>query len=199
MPKLFLALIGCKPTGRHIEQHDVFFGVAESIAGIIPAVNFFWPEVKNKFHLDAWREVNVVDGYSVEVVEKSNSMGRSKARLFFINLGGYKPGEFEEFHYKLITAAQNKSEAIRTAKKTAFYLHTGFKGAPSHVDDKYAIDVDDVYEIKDILPAAQAEKYSIILQPSRPGQEEDILQLGYFTISSFKQARFMLNKDDHTI
>lgn len=195
MPKLFLALIGCKPAGRHTEQHDVFFGVAESIGGIIPAINAFWPEVKNKFHLDAWREVNVVDGYSVEVVEKGNSMGQSSARLFFINLGGYKPGEFEEFHYKMVTAALNKGEAIRAATKTAFYLHTGFKGAPAHVDDKYAIDVDDVYEIKDILPPAQGKKYSIILKPALPGREEDILQLGYFTISSFKQARFMLNKD----
>ncbi|MEP6700612.1 MAG: DUF1543 domain-containing protein, partial [Bacteroidota bacterium] len=31
MPKLFMLLIGCKPLGRNIEQHDIFFGIGETI------------------------------------------------------------------------------------------------------------------------------------------------------------------------
>jgi hypothetical protein len=186
MPKLFMLLIGCTPAGRHTEQHDVFFGVGESLADLIPAINDFWPEVKNKFHLDAWREVKLVDGYQVQVVEKTGQLESSPVKLFFLNLGGYKPGEFEEFHYKIIVAAPNKAVAIRAAKKTTFYRHTSFKTAPSHVDDKYGIDVDDAYEIKDILNPVQSARYKIVLKRAEPVLQEDILHLGYFKISSLK-------------
>ena len=54
----------------------------------------------------------------------------------------------------MIIAAANKSKAIDRAKKTAFFRHTGFKGATSHIDDKYGVAVDDLYEITDILPAS---------------------------------------------
>lgn len=50
---------------------------------------------------------------------------------------------------------------MQIAKETAFYLHTGFEGAISHIDDKYGLDVDDLYEIYDILPVADKEKYSV--------------------------------------
>jgi hypothetical protein len=197
MLKLFMALVGCKPQGRHTEQHDVFFGIADSIAELLPVIGSWWPEVKNKFHLDAWREVNYVDGYSVQVVENDDQVGRGIARLFFINLGGYKAGEFEEYHYKMLTAAPDKNRAIRAAKQTSFYRHTGFKTAPSHIDDKYGIDVDDMYEIKDILPSLQQATYRIRLDAAGPGHSEDPLHLGYFPIHSFKQARSVLNKGNN--
>ncbi len=186
MPKLFMALVGCRPPGRHTEQHDVFFGIAENIRELLPAISGFWPEVKNKFHLDAWREINYVDNFAVQVVENSNQIGKNTNRPFFLNLGGYKPGEFEEFHYKMLTVAMNKSDAIGRAKQTAFYRHTGFKTAPSHLDDQYGIDVDDMYEIKDILPALQRKTYGILLSPAKTAFAEDILRLGYFPIHSFK-------------
>ncbi len=186
MPHLFMVLIGCTPDGRHTEQHDVFFGVGDSPADLVPAINEFWPEVKNKFHLDAWREVNHVGGYKVQVVEKTGQPESSPVKLFFLNLGGYKPGEFEEFHYRILIAAADKAAAIRAAKKTTFYRHTGFRTAPSHVDDKYGIDVDDAYELKDILNPQQREMYKIVLTPETQALQDDILHLGYFKISSFR-------------
>jgi hypothetical protein len=186
MPKLFMLLVGCKPAGRHTEQHDVFFGIGESVKQLLPAVNDFWPEVKNNFHIDGWREVTKVDGYRVCVAAKEMDPAGSPLKLFFINLGGYKPGEFEEFHYKLVAAASTKGDAIRAAKKTAFYRHTGFNTAPAHVDDKYGIDVDDAYEIKNILNDASCSSYQIILNTARDEDPEDVVHLGYFTISSFK-------------
>ncbi len=100
------------------------------------------------------------------------------AKLFFINLGGYKPGEFEEYHYKMLVAATGKGMAIQQAKQTAFYKHTGFKGATSHIDDKYGIDVDDVDEINDILPAHLKEKYAILLSPAEHTHTDEMV-LGY--------------------
>jgi hypothetical protein len=183
MMKLFMLLIGCTPEGRNIEQHDIFFGIGNSAKDLVPGVISSWPEAKGKLHLDAWREVTNVNGFGVTVIphQKINN----PATLFFINLGGYKQNEFEEFHYKMIVAAGDKGEAIKQAKNTAFYKHTGFKGADSHVDDKYGVDVDDIFEIADILPAEIKKQYTLLITPGTEVLPEDELHLGYFKLSIF--------------
>lgn len=175
-----MLLLGCSPAGRNTEQHDVFFGIANSMQELVPDIIAFWPEVKGKIHLDAWREVNHVNGFSVKVVEPSTAS--SAARLFFINLGGYKRNEFEEFHYKMLVAAADKGDAIQHAKKTAFFRHTGFKGANAHVDDKFGVDVDDIYEIRDILSSSSKAAFSIQVEKAPPGDAEDEIHLGYFKL-----------------
>ena len=182
--KLFMLLIGASPPERNIEQHDVFFGIGDSIKDLIPGVEAFWPG-NNKLHFDAWREVTSVNGYKVEVVLKNESKQNSSFKLFFINLGGYKQNEFEEFHYKMIIAAADKAEAVNISKQTAFFKHTGFKGATSHIDDKFGVDVDDVYEIADILPVIAKEKYSLLVSPAN-SLPDDEMNLGYFKLSMFQ-------------
>jgi len=184
MPKLYMLLIGASPPDRNIEQHDVFFGIGDSINDLVPDVLAFWSG-NNKIHFDAWREITRVNGYKVEVVLKNESKPNSPFKLFFINLGGYKQNEFEEFHYKMVIAAANKSEAINLSKQTAFFRHTGFKGATSHIDDKFGIDVDDIYEITDILPAAIKDKYSLLITPA-DSLTDDEIHLGYFKLSMFQ-------------
>jgi hypothetical protein len=179
-----MLLIGCKPQGRHTEQHDVFFGIAPSIKELIPQLIAFWPEAEGKLHIDAYREVKYVNGYTVKVIPSAEPLSPS-AKLFFINLGGYKEHEFEEFHYKMIIAAPDKATAIQQAKQTAFYQHTGFEGANSHIDDKYGVDVDDVYQIEDILSAAVKTNFKLHLSKSET-DEQDELRLGYFKLSSFE-------------
>lgn len=181
--KLFMLLLGCKPAGRHTEQHDIFFGIASSLADLVPAFTAFW-QGSGKLHIDAWREVTHVDGYTVNVVEKSDTANKDGAmKLFFLNLGGYKEHAFEEYHYKLLAVAKEKTEAIQQAKQTAFYKHTGFKGADSHIDDKYGVDVDDIYQIVDILPDEMKKKYSLVLAPAE-AVTEDEWHLGYTKLSS---------------
>lgn len=176
-----MILLGCKPEGRNTEQHDLFFGIGTSLSDVKADIIEFWKEAKGKIHIDGWREVNWVDGYKIEVTGKENLSASANEKLFFINLGGYKENEFEEYHYKMLTVALDKGLAIQKSKQTAFYKHTGFKGAVSHVDDKYGIDVDDIYEIEDILPAHLKEKYCIRI--SKPDDnEEDQLHLGYLKI-----------------
>jgi len=177
--KLYMVLLGGKPKGRHTEQHDVFFGIASSLKALIPDFNAFWPEAKGKMHVDGWQEINNVNGYEVSVIPKSEANEASAAQLFFINLGGYKQDEFEEFHYKLAIAAPDISKAIKIAKETAFYKHTHIEGAASHVDDKYGIDVDDTYKVADILPENMKEKYEIHLKLSNTNTV-DPMHLGYF-------------------
>ena len=177
-----MILLGSKPKGRRTEQHDIFFGIAETLKDMVPFIIESWPEAKGDIHIDAWREVNTVDGYKVSVINKQEAVAETKTtKLFFINLGGYKKNEFEEFHYKMIVAGESKSIAVQKAKQTAFYKHTGFKGAPSHIDDKYGIDVDDVFEIEDALSKQMSDVYSIVLTPGA-NEKEDIMNLGYYML-----------------
>lgn len=179
-------MLGCTPRGRNTEQHDIFFTIASGISETVPAILAFWPEARGKIHIDAWREVTGVDSFSVEVAPRNAKQPdpeNTEPKLFFINLGGYKENEFDEFHYKMLIAAPDKSQAIQQAKLSAFYKHTGFKGAPSHIDDKFGVDVDDIYAIEDILPAHLKEQYSIRLQTNTTHPEDEI-HLGYFKLDA---------------
>lgn len=180
-PKLYMLLLGCRPPGRHVEQHDIFFGIAPSLSELVPQIKAFWPEVGDKIHIDAWREVTMVDGYRVSIVQKGET-SEKKEQLFFINLGGYQPNKFEEQHYVLLTVKENKAEAFRRAKDTLFYQQNGFDKAVSHIDDRYGIDVDDLYEIEDILPPLQKDRYGLQLTPME-GLVEDEIHLGYLPLS----------------
>lgn len=181
--KLFLLILGCVPAGRNTEQHDTFFGIGNSLAELLPQIKQFWTD-GGKIHIDSWREVTMVDGFSIQVVPKSEV--RSEHKLYFLNLGGYKPNDLEEYHYKLLAVADTKTVAIQSAKQTAFYLHTGFKGATSHIDDKYGVDVDDVHEIADILPRDIRSKYSLLIEKKTGILPEDELHIGYVKLSSLE-------------
>jgi hypothetical protein len=181
-----MLLLGSTPKGRHIEQHDIYFGIANSLKEMVSSIVAYWPEAQGKIHIDAWREVTAVDGFEVKVIEKSSIENAvvetaNKPKLFFINLGGYKQNEFEEYHYKMLAVGSDKGAAIQQAKQTVFYKHTGFKTAESHIDDKYGVDVDDIYAIEDILPTELKEKYSIVISPST-NEVTDETHLGYFKL-----------------
>lgn len=180
-----MLLLGCKPNGRFTEQHDIFFGAGESLKDLVPDILSFWPDA-GKIHIDAWRTVTEADGYEIKLVPReneTNTIDTNNPQLFFINLGGYKENEFEEFHYKMLVVGKDKGEAIQKAKESAFYQHTGFTGAVSHIDDKYGVDVDDLYEIEDILPMSIKEKYSVQLT-SKDAIPKDEWILGYTKLSS---------------
>jgi len=176
--KLYMILLGCKPAARNTEQHDVFFGIGETLSDVKKDILNFWKEANGKIHIDAWREVKQVDGFKISVEERDDPVATTRERLFFINLGGYKPNEFEEYHYKMLTVSTDKGTAIQKAKQTAFYKHTGFDGASSHIDDKYGIDVDDVYEIEDVLPENLKNRFCIRVELAAD-QREDRIHLGY--------------------
>ena len=177
-PKLYMILLGCTPKGRHTEQHDIFFGIGHSLVHLKPAMKQFWPETQ--LHIDAWREITNVDGYKIEVVLKTDAKENTN-QLFFLNLGGYKENEFEEFHYKMLAVAANKSNAVKAALKTAFYKHSSLPGpGTSHIDDRYGVDVDDIYAIEDILSDDFKKQYCIqISNAAVVGLDEDELHLGY--------------------
>lgn len=183
MKRLFMALLGCKPPGRFTEQHDIFFGIGDSLKSLVPDIIYSWPEAHGEIHIDAWREVNYVDQRIIQVAERQDPDDTPQQdQLFFINLGGYKQNEFEEYHYKMLVACADKATAIRQAKSTAFYRHTGFEGASSHIDDRYGVDIDDIYQIEDVLSNEVKQKFRILVSPAAEATEDE-LHLGYFRLN----------------
>lgn len=176
--KLFMVILGCTPKGRLTEQHDIFFGIGHTLKDLIPAMKAFWPGTV--LHIDAWREVTSVDGNRISVVPSDGNP--SGTQLFFVNLGGYRPGEFEEYHYKILSVG-TMPEAVKKSRQTAFYKHFGFKGAESHVDDKFGIDVDDLFDVGDLFRG----RYALAIHPE-PGIADDELHIGYIRIEKLLKA-----------
>ena len=178
--KLFMILIGCKPKNRRTEQHDIFFGIGKELKDFIEPIKDFWPDADGKIHIDAYRMVNKIGEYEITVVEKNSStVPDTELKLFFVNLGGYKPNEFDEFHYKELIVAPNLAKATEKAKRTVFWKHH----STAHIDDKYGLDVDDIYEIEDLLLDADKVKYHIQIVP-KTGLKEDVVANGYFKLSA---------------
>lgn len=175
-----MILLGCTPKGRFTEQHDIFFGIGTSLKELVPNMKDFWPEAKGRIHIDAWQKVTCVDGFEIEVVSNDEKLEQEE-HLFFLNLGGYKEDEFEEYHYKVLVVAKTKAEAIKKAKQTTFYKHCSFKGAESHIDDKYGVDVDDIHNIEEILSDKFKSQYRLKITKTNVISENE-KHIGYLKI-----------------
>lgn len=194
MPTLYMVQLGGRPKGRLIEQHDIFFGVAGQLPELITDINNHWSEVKNKWHIDSYRAVTKVDNYAIKLVEANEKVeNSSNLKLFFINLGGYQQGSFEEFHYKLLVVATSQADAIKQAKQSAFYKQFTFKdkdspfNAASHIDDKFEVDVDDIYNINDLISNVQLLIEPIINTENGLETEEDKEYVGYLSIKNLRK------------
>lgn len=177
---LFYIILGATPQGRNIEQHDVFFGIANQLKDLVPDIKDFWKEAGENIHVDGFQKVNFVDGFRIKIVEKSSIVQENK--LFFVNLGGYKKGFFAEFHEQHLMVGKSMGEVLKRVKQTEFYKTMGFETAVSHVDDKFGVDVDDIFEINDILPQKMKEKFTIIVENSEEIFENET-KVGYFKLN----------------
>lgn len=181
MQKLFMVILGCNLPNRFIEQHDVFFGIAPSLVDLKPDFINFWPEAGEKLHIDSYRIVQKVGKYKISIVDASTKKSNG-LHLYFLNLGGYKPADMEEYHYKQIIVASSMAEAIRLGKEDTFWKHYN----EPHVDNKFGIDVDDIYLVEDMLPASISSQFSIQIEEDSENLSEDSLQIGYMKLSKLK-------------
>ena len=195
MPTLYMIQLGGRPKGRLIEQHDMFFGVANQVNELIADINNHWPEVKNKWHIDSYRAISKVDNYVIKLVESNiQAECANDLKLFFINLGGYQQDSFEEFHYKLLIVADSQADAVKQAKQSEFYKQFTFKdttspfNAASHIDDKFEVDIDDIYNVNDLI-----SNVKIIIEPLARALDksinviEDKKYVGYLSIKNLKK------------
>ena len=192
MLTLYMVQLGGRPKGRLIEQHDIFFGAASQVSDLIADINEHWPEVKNKWHIDSYRAITKVGSYAIKLIEPSQQLKAADLKLFFINLGGYQQGSFEEFHYKLLIVAPNQADAIKQAKKSDFYKQSTFKdktspfNAASHIDDKFAVDIDDIYNVNDLISNVQLS-IEPISDTDELNAKEDKEYVGYLSIKNLKK------------
>ena len=195
MPTLFMVQLGGRPKGRLIEQHDIFFGVANQVRELVEDINHHWPEVKNKWHIDSYRAITKVGNHTVKLIESNNQAANDNGlKLFFINLGGYQQGSFEEFHHKLLIVAATQADAIKQAKQSTFYKEFTFKdkdspfNAASHIDDKFQVDIDDIYDVNDLVSNIQ-----ILIEPrihnshELANADEDKEYVGYLSIKNLRK------------
>jgi hypothetical protein len=178
--KLFLVLLGANPKCRLVEQHDFYFGIAATLKELVPDLRTYWPEAGNTLHIDGWREVTQVEGYQIQVIPKIPGTIAEK-QLFFINLGGYQTGILEEQHYTMLTVQDDRQPAVKASMKSHFYKTNNAKGAHSHIDEKYGVDVDDIIRIDDALSKDLKEKYQLKITPVKILVEDEI-HLGYFKL-----------------
>lgn len=181
MMNLYMVILGCNLPNRHIEQHDVFFNVGTDLLSLKQSMYDFWPEAGEKLHIDSYRAVSRVGNYEIKIVDRGNWDTQNELNLYFLNLGGYKPNDMEEYHYKQLVVAKSIEEAIATATENTFYKHH----SEPHVDNKYGMDVDDIYLVSDILPIHIKDKYSLHIVESHAPNKEDDLVIGYIKLSEW--------------
>ena len=194
MLTLFMVQLGGRPKGRLIEQHDIFFGVANEVSELIDDINQHWPEVKNKWHIDSYRAISKVDNYAIKLVESSSQAeSANDLKLFFINLGGYQRGSFEEFHYKLLIVAATQADAIKQAKQSEFYKAFTYKdkdslfNAASHIDDKFEVDIDDIYNVNDLISNVRLLIEPITNESHELVNADDKEYVGYLSIKNLRK------------
>ena len=78
----------------------------------------------------------------------------------------------------MLIVAEEKSSAIKKAKESEFFK----RYFSPHIDDKYGVDVDDVFEIEEVLPEDMKAKYQLAFTPMN-GLLEDEIILGYMPIN----------------
>ncbi|SJN45390.1 hypothetical protein FM107_13615 [Sphingobacterium sp. JB170] len=176
-----MVLLGCKPEGRFIEQHDIYFGIAEELPELKNDMIEYWPQARGKLHIDAWKKITYVEGYTI-LVRPRNDAAEQRNKLFFVNLGGYRENDFEEYHFKQLVVAESLELASRLAKKTRFFIDH----ISPHIDDKYGLDVDDIFDVEDIISPSLRAQYSLEIVPIDSNLAlEDTPNIGYLKFSDF--------------
>lgn len=83
---LFMLLLGCKPSDRHIEQHDIYFGIAKQLGELVPSIENYWPEPKDDIHVDSWRRVTKVGNYQISI--STEPVDNKELKLYFCQSRG---------------------------------------------------------------------------------------------------------------
>lgn len=160
--KLFAVYLGGRADRCNIELHDVVFVVGASIEDTYPALANKWFGNLEQFHIDSYVELKKIDGYKIELSKDAPKENTKK--LYFINLGAYKPGEFTEYHQSAFYVADAAPEAIRRAKSE---LCQGLQTI--HKDDVIVLErvgqpAD--FDVDDVLELSEVDEYYISLSPT---------------------------------
>ncbi|MCW3126563.1 MAG: hypothetical protein JWO03_2221 [Bacteroidetes bacterium] len=174
--KLFMILIGYRPKGFNTEQHDVIFHIGTNVEepATLQQIRSTVPLPKSVLvHIDTYVEVTQADGYAVSVSKEKLSSTSGSPRLYYVNLGGYRKGIFQEFHKSILLALDNPDDLKKRALADSFAteMDSDFASdAKPHVDDRMKLGVD----IDDVLDVQQGFDDYYITLTSNPGGKDSI-------------------------
>lgn len=149
--KLFAVYLGGRAPKCNTELHDVVFAVGNSIEDTYEQLLTKWFGDPAKMHIDSWMELDVVDGHAIHLKKEPD---KEEKKLFFINLGAYREGDFTEHHTNALLV---DTSAISVKKRAKERMFMGYEQV--HKDD--LMEVDDCLNIAD-----QIEGFFIHLEPT---------------------------------
>ena len=163
--KLFLAVLGGRSRGCHIEQHDVRWVVGEQIEDGIPELIRQWNGLRKGLHLDSYRTIERVDGHRIEVIgERHPPAGANDPRLWFVNVGGYSPNSMAEQHQFDVVVAHTAAAAKASAKRS------WLRGMQKvHKDDLHDVRQDP--SLDDLLQITGNGQWSLRISPIDGGDD----------------------------
>jgi Domain of Unknown Function (DUF1543) len=103
--KLFMFYVGGSCGNSNVELHDLRFSIGETPQDCHDDARRQWWGDAESLHLDCWGAVEQADGFDVELTREIAP--GSTDRLFFVNLGGYDPREFNELHKNILLVAED--------------------------------------------------------------------------------------------
>lgn len=135
-------MLGGRARGCRIELHDVAFAIGHTLEDTYEQLLDQWFGSARGLHVDAWMVVDQVEGYRVSL-QPEPAAADSPVSLYFVNIGGYRPGDLAEQHGYAVIAAAGKAQAKARAKRLLLPGHSSV-----HKDDLY--EVDDLLEISHV-------------------------------------------------
>lgn len=129
--KLFVFYIGGDAPGSMIELHDMRIIAARTMMDCIPEIKKTWWGIPERLHLDGWGELTHAHGYDI-VLKPEPFTGPEK--LWFLNLGGYVKGEFEELHKNIFIVAEREVQARAKALKQTLHWDSHHKDTQFEVE-----------------------------------------------------------------
>ena len=160
-------MLGGRAPGCRIELHDVAFAVGESLEDTHHQLLDQWFGQPRGLHVDAWAVVDQVEGYRVSLRPEPADEDQS-LRLYFVNIGGYRPGELAEQHGYMVLAASGKAQAKARAKRLLLAGHE-------------SVHKDDLYEVDDLLEISRVSGLHVHLVADESAREPTVIN-GYFPL-----------------
>lgn len=129
---LFMFYVGGNAGRSNIEVHDVQFVAAQAPEDAWPSLREAWFGDRDKLHVDGYARVTWADGHRVTLSRQPPEGAR---RLYFVNVGAYRPDTLAELHAFDLFVADSPEAAKQRALAR---LLNG--SAQQHKDNLKAVD-----------------------------------------------------------
>lgn len=176
-PHLIACVLGGTAPGAHTELHDVAFAVGRQVDQVHQQLLDGWFGAPEGLHVDAWTVLDSIAGFRVRLQRRPADNG---LQLYFVNIGGYRPGEFGERHAWGFFGAGSPSEAKAAARSSLLQGH-----ASTHKDNLHRVD--------ECIALAKVQRWHVCLQPD-PSATAAKVTNGYFPIPAATIANWRANR-----